>query len=118
MDLIPADMIQAIEVNKAVTPDMDGDALGASINLVTRTAPEGFRLSATLGTGISFITEEPNYIGSLVLGDRSKNGKFGWMVSASIYDNNFGSDNIEAEWNDEFEYFDGSDVVAVSYTHL
>jgi hypothetical protein len=111
MDLIPADMIQAIEVNKAVTPDMDGDALGASINLVTRTAPEGFRLSATLGTGISFITEEPNYIGSLVLGDRSKNGKFGWMVSASIYDNNFGSDNIEAEWNDEFEYFDGSDVV-------
>ncbi|WP_369820310.1 carboxypeptidase-like regulatory domain-containing protein [Tenacibaculum sp. SG-28] len=26
MDLIPSDMIQTIEVNKAVTPDMDGDA--------------------------------------------------------------------------------------------
>jgi TonB-dependent receptor len=111
MDLIPADMIQAIEVNKAVTPDMDGDALGGSVNLVTRTAPEGFRLSATLGSGISFITDEANYIGSFVLGDRSKNGKFGWMVSASIYDNNFGSDNIEAEWDDEFEFFDGTDVV-------
>jgi len=111
MDLIPADMIQAIEVNKAVTPDMDGDALGGSVNLVTRSAPEGFRLSATLGSGVSFITNEANYIGSFIVGDRSKNGKFGWMASASIYDNNFGSDNIEAEWNDEFEYFDGSDVV-------
>ena len=36
MDLIPADMIQLIEVNKAVTPDMDADALGGSVNLVTR----------------------------------------------------------------------------------
>jgi len=117
MDLIPADMIQAIEVNKAVTPDMDGDALGGSVNLVTRSAPEGFRLSATLGSGVSFITNEANYIGSFILGDRSKNGKFGWMVSASIYDNNFGSDNIEAEWEDEFEFntgvqdADGEDIL-------
>lgn len=112
MDLIPADMIQAIEVNKAVTPDMDGDALGGSVNLVTRTAPEGFRVSATLGSGYSFISNEPLYNGSFILGSRTKDGKFGWMVSASIYENNFGSDNIEAEWEDEFEYFDGNDVVA------
>lgn len=30
LDLIPADMIQAVEVNKAVTPDMDADAIGGS----------------------------------------------------------------------------------------
>ena len=111
MDLIPADMIQQIEVNKAVTPDMDGDALGGSVNLVTRTAPEGFRLSATAGSGVSFITDKRILNGSFLLGDRTKNGKFGWMLSASILDNDFGSDNVEAEWTDEFEYFDGNDVV-------
>jgi len=111
MDLIPADMIQQIEVNKAVTPDMDGDALGGSVNLVTRTAPEGFRLSATVGSGVSFITDKRILNGSFLLGDRSKDGKFGWMVSASILDNDFGSDNIEAEWTDEFEFFDGTEVV-------
>jgi TonB-dependent receptor len=111
LDLIPADMIQSIEVNKAVTPDMDGDALGGSVNLVTRTAPEGFRLSATAGSGISFITDKRILNGSFLLGNRSENGKFGWMVSASILDNDFGSDNIEAEWADEFEYFDGTEVV-------
>ncbi|WP_439150978.1 TonB-dependent receptor [Winogradskyella sp.] len=111
MDLIPADMIQTIEVNKAVTPDMDGDALGGSVNLVTRAAPEGFRLSATLGSGVSFISDKRILNGTFLLGDRSNNGKFGWMVSASVFDNDFGSDNIEAEWTDEFEFFDGTDVV-------
>ncbi|WP_282041523.1 TonB-dependent receptor [Winogradskyella flava] len=111
MDLIPADMIQTIEVNKAVTPDMDGDALGGSVNLVTRTAPEGFRLSATIGSGVNFITDKRILNGTFLLGDRSNNGKFGWMVAASVFDNDFGSDNIEAEWTDEFEFFDGTDVV-------
>ncbi len=109
MDLIPADMIQSIEVSKAVTPDMDADALGGSVNLVTRTSPQGFRLSSTLGSGINFITDKPIINGSFLLGDRSDNGKFGWMVSASYNDNDFGSDNVEAEWSDEFEYYTGVD---------
>jgi outer membrane receptor protein involved in Fe transport len=41
LDLIPADMVQSIEVNKAVTPDMDADAIGASVNIVTRQDPPG-----------------------------------------------------------------------------
>ena len=43
LDLIPADMIQTIEVNKVVTADMDGDAIGGSINL----AYKGFDLGCT-----------------------------------------------------------------------
>ncbi|MBD0830986.1 TonB-dependent receptor [Aestuariibaculum sediminum] len=104
MDLIPSDMIQTIEVNKAVTPDMDADALGGSVNLITKTSPQGFRLSATAGSGINFITDKRILNGSFLVGNRSKNDKFGWMVSASINDNDFGSDNVEAEWEDEFEY--------------
>ena len=109
MDLIPADMIQTIEVSKAVTPDMDADALGGSVNLITKTSPQGFRLSATAGSGVNFITDKPIYNGSFLLGDRSANGKFGWMVSASYNNNDFGSDNVEAEWTDEFEYNTGVD---------
>ena len=109
MDLIPADMIQTIEVNKAVTPDMDADALGGSVNLVTRTSPQGFRVSTTLGSGINVITNKAILNGSFLLGDRTKNGKFGWMLAASFNDNDFGSDNIEAEWTDEFEYYSGED---------
>ncbi|WP_456868216.1 TonB-dependent receptor [Galbibacter sp. BG1] len=117
MDLIPADMIQTVEVSKAVTPDMDGDALGGSVNLITRTAPQGFRVSATAGSGINFITDKRILNGSLLVGDRTKDGKFGWMVSASVNDNDFGSDDVEAEWSNEFEYntgtqdADGEDII-------
>jgi len=104
MDLIPADMIQTVEVSKAVTPDMDADALGGSVNLITRTSPQGFRLSATAGTGISYITNKRILNGSFLLGDKSNDGKFGYMLSASFNDTDFGSDNVEAEWEDEFEY--------------
>lgn len=109
MDLIPSDMIQTIEVNKAVTPDMDADALGGSVNLITKTSPQGFRLSATAGSGVNFITDKRILNGSFLLGNRSKNDKFGWMVSASINDNDFGSDNVEAEWEDEFEFNNGDE---------
>ncbi|WMI66414.1 TonB-dependent receptor [Aestuariibaculum sp. YM273] len=109
MDLIPSDMIQTIEVNKAVTPDMDADALGGSVNLITRTSPQGFRLSTTAGSGVNFITDKRILNGSFLVGNRSKNDKFGWMVSASINDNDFGSDNVEAEWEDEFEFNNGDE---------
>ncbi|WP_100614033.1 TonB-dependent receptor [Confluentibacter citreus] len=111
MDLIPADMIQTIEVSKAVTPDMDADALGGSVNLITRTSPQGFRLSATAGSGVSYITNKRILNGSFLLGDKSNDGKFGYMLSASFNDTDFGSDNVEAEWEDEFEYnaFDDED---------
>ncbi|WP_335965573.1 TonB-dependent receptor [Galbibacter sp. PAP.153] len=108
MDLIPSDMIQSIEVSKAVTPDMDGDALGGSINLVTRTAPQGFRVSATAGSGINFINNKRIWTGSFLVGDRTNDGKFGWMLSASVNDNDFGSDDVEAEWSNEFEYNTGN----------
>ncbi|PNW29487.1 TonB-dependent receptor [Formosa algae] len=107
MDLIPSDMIQSIEVNKAVTPDMDADAIGGSVNLITRTSPQGFRFSATGGSGINLINDKRILNGSFLLGDRSKNNKFGWVVSASYNDTQFGSDDVEAEWDDEFEYNTG-----------
>ena len=45
--------------------------------------------------------------GSFLIGDRTKDGKFGYMLSASINDNDFGSDNVEADWANEFEYNTG-----------
>ncbi|WP_232734740.1 TonB-dependent receptor [Polaribacter sp. ALD11] len=115
MDLIPSDMIQLIEVNKAVTPDMDADALGGSVNLVTKTSPNGFRASATLGGGLNFITNKEKLNGSFLVGGKSKNKKFGWMFSASLNNNDFGSDNVEAEWTSKAENTNGDDVEVKPY---
>ena len=38
LDSLPADVLQSIEVNKSLTPDMDLDAIGGSINVKTLSA--------------------------------------------------------------------------------
>lgn len=99
LDLIPSDMIQTIEVSKALTPDMDADAIGGAANLITRAAPSDLRLSGTLGSGYNFLSEKPMGIASLIIGKRFLNDKFGVIASGSYFNHDFGSDNAEFEWD-------------------
>lgn len=99
MDLIPADMISTIEVNKTLTPDMDADAIGGSVNLITRASPNGQRISATLAGGYGPIREKANYTAGLVYGNRFANNKIGLVLSGSFNNNRFGSDNVEGVWD-------------------
>ena len=39
-DAIPADIVEAVEINKTLQANMDGDGIGGSVNLVTKTAGE------------------------------------------------------------------------------
>ncbi|PWV53601.1 TonB-dependent receptor [Chitinophaga sp. S165] len=103
MDLIPSDMVQTIEVNKTLTPDMDADAIGGSVNLVTRAAPNGPRVSAMLSGGVNPIRNKALYTGSLVLANRFFDSKLGAVLSASYNNNDYGSDDMEATWaKDDF----------------
>ena len=99
LDLVPADMVQSIEVSKTLTPEMDADAIGGTVNVVTRAAPAGLRVSSTVGSGYNFIREKPVMVGSLVVGNRFFNNRLGVIGSASYYDQQFGSDNKEGVWN-------------------
>jgi TonB-dependent receptor len=101
MDLIAADMIQTIEVSKALTPDMDADAIGGSVNLVTRAAPGGQRITVTGGALYNSLSQATTLNGSLVYGNRFAKDKLGLVVSASSKDHVFGSDNAEFEWDFE-----------------
>ena len=92
LDLIPADMIQTIEVNKVVTPDMDADAIGGSINLVTKNSPYKRFISATVGSGYNFVADKLNLNLGFTYGDRFFNDKLGVMLSASYQNNPAGSD--------------------------
>ncbi|MFZ4262324.1 TonB-dependent receptor [Sphingobacterium sp. HJSM2_6] len=99
MDLIPSDMISNIEVNKTLLPDMDADAIGGSVNLVTRAVPNKQRLSATVGAGYAPIREKPLYNGSIIYGNRFMDNKMGLVLSGTMQTQHFGSNNIESAWN-------------------
>src|SRR5690606_20022068 len=53
LDTIPADVIAALEVTKALTPDMDADAIAGNINIRTQSAldRDGLTLRASAARG-------------------------------------------------------------------
>lgn len=99
LDLIPADMVQTIEVNKVVTADMDGDAIGGSINLVTKNTPYRRIFNATAGSGYNAVSKKAQLNLGLTYGDRFFNDKLGVMISGSYQYAPGGSDNTEFEYD-------------------
>lgn len=102
LDAIPSDQLASIEVTKALTPDMDGDAIGGSINLITRTAQTKTpAISGVVGGGYNSLMNKGNVQGQLQYGQRfGKNEKLGMLFNGNYYQNNLGSDGIERAIND------------------
>ena len=101
LDLIPTDMIQTIEVHKVVTADMDGDAIGGAVNLVTKNSPYRQTVAATAGAGYNPVSQRVTFNGSASWGSRFFNDKLGVMASLAYHNNPIGSDNIEATWKED-----------------
>lgn len=98
LDAVPADQLASIEVSKALTPDMDGDAIGGNVNLITRTAQnEQLSVSGSALAGYNNLTEKANLQGALELSKRFFDNKLGIMLNSSYYETNRGSDNWERD---------------------
>jgi TonB-dependent receptor len=40
LDVLPADLVESVEINKTLAPNLDGDGIGGSVNMKTKTAGE------------------------------------------------------------------------------
>jgi TonB-dependent receptor len=62
LDVIPSDVLDGLEVSKTLTPDMDGDAIGGSINIKTLSAfsRNGPYAKARAEAGYTDLREEVN----------------------------------------------------------
>ncbi|MFQ3574799.1 MAG: TonB-dependent receptor [Cytophagales bacterium] len=94
-DIFPSSMIEYVIVAKSLTADVEGDAIGGSANFLTRYSPNKKMLKAQIGSGYNFKAQGPIYSGEILYGDRSKNGNFGYVMSASIYNRAWGTDNYQ-----------------------
>ncbi|AYD47050.1 TonB-dependent receptor domain-containing protein [Arachidicoccus soli] len=53
LDIFPADLIERVEVNKTLTPNMEGDAIGGTVNMIMKSAPNKFYFNGSASTGYS-----------------------------------------------------------------
>ena len=106
LDVIPSDLLGSIEVSKALTPDMDADAIGGSVNLITKNAfdYDGRVLKADLGAGYRNLRGDLNHKLNFTYGDQFMNGKLGLLIGGSYNNVDMASDDLEMSWNDEYEW--------------
>ena len=51
LDIFPSSLFERIETEKSITPDLPGDAIGGSTDLILRKAPENFTFSLSAASG-------------------------------------------------------------------
>jgi len=109
LDTVPANILAKLEVVKSVTPDLDGNAIGGSINIVTPSAfddPDGRFFSASADFGYYDLGGQNPAGGSLAWGQVFNDGKFGVILSASYSDREFTSENVQGgdPWEEEGDF--------------
>ncbi|RZK78650.1 MAG: TonB-dependent receptor [Pedobacter sp.] len=98
-DFFPSELIQFVEVSKAITPDQEGDAMGGSVNFITRTSADVRTLNLSLGGGYNAYSHGGVYSGNITYGDRSKDRKFGFIVNGSLWNRDWGTHNFEPRFS-------------------
>ena len=115
LDVISADQIDFIEVTKVLTPDMDADGIGGTVNIITKTAKSEIPdIRASLAGGYNNLRQTGNYQFQFAYGQRYN--KFGFNLNASQYVNNQGSDNMEFKY--EKGTFYGSQDEGINNYHV
>ncbi len=102
LDVIPADLLDSIEVTKALTADQDADSIGGTVNLITKGAPERTRVSLTFGLGYNRLVNDgiENFNGTF--GRRFANKKSGFLFSGSYLNTRRGSESTEPAYDKGF----------------
>lgn len=99
LDAVPSEIIQYVQVAKALTPDWEGDAIGGSVNFITRTAPVKRMLNASVAGGYNTFSQNGTYNASLVYGDRFFKNKLGVIIAGAIWDRQWGTDSYDVSYN-------------------
>ncbi|MDR0575399.1 MAG: TonB-dependent receptor [Tannerella sp.] len=61
LDIFPSELLDRLEVNKTLTADMEGDAIGGTVNLVMKDAPQNRQITAYLSTGYNALFLERDF---------------------------------------------------------
>jgi len=97
LDVVPTEMVEMVQINKTLQANQDGDAIGGTVNLVTKTAGERPTLSIFGNGGFTpIINTRPVSEFGLTAGHRfGPDKRWGALMSGSYDYNGRGINDIE-----------------------
>jgi TonB-dependent receptor len=121
LDTIPSEVLSRVEVVKAVTPDMDGHAVGGSINIVSPSAfdnPDGRFFSASAEYGYYDLNgKNPSSVSAGWGRTFGAGNRWGILLSGSYSKRDYDSENLQggAPWEEEGDFFVPDEKVLRDY---
>lgn len=109
MDTVPSNILSKLEVIKSVTPDLDGNAIGGTVNLVTPSAfddPDGRSFGISADYGYSDLGGYNPWGASAAWSGVFAEDRLGIVLSASYSDREFNSQNMQGgdPWQEEGDF--------------
>lgn len=118
-DAIPASLVDSVQISKTLQANMEGDGIGGSVNLVTKTATDLPTMEITsVGGYTPIIHGRGNTAQTATFGRRfGINKKFGVILGGSYDWEGRGIDDIEPvpDVNNGATWFDGMDLREYQY---
>lgn len=102
LSLVSSNMLDGIEVTKAITPDKDADAIGGTIDLKIRNASEGLSADFQLQGGYTALQNTYNnykFVGSI--GNRFLDNKLGLIVNLNTDSYDRSADFLNAGYGEK-----------------
>lgn len=99
LSLISSNMLDGIEVKKAITPDMDADALGGTVDLRLREALDQLEVNATTQGGYNHLQDyygNYNFTGNV--SNRFYDGRLGVIASFNVDNYNRSADKFSGDY--------------------
>jgi hypothetical protein len=62
LDIFPSDLLERLEVIKALTPNMEGDAIGGAMNMVMKNAPDELLIDVSVATGYNDLFGKQDFL--------------------------------------------------------
>lgn len=104
LDVISSNQLAGLEVTKALTPNMDADAIGGTVNLVSRSAfdfPSGRELRLSGGYGYADLGGRPLYDAAASYGQLFAGDRLALSVNGSFRDTRKITHNNESRWGEQ-----------------
>lgn len=103
-EVLPSDLIDYVIVSRTVTPDIEGDNIGGSINFLTKSAVEERTFKVNMALGASVLARKPTGNLNFLWGDVSKNKKFSYVINGSYFGRYYASQGYKLAFGSNYNH--------------